>query len=277
MDKLNVRPPAVAGMFYPHDNKTLMRQATELLERAKPPKIKGELKALISPHAGYEYSGLTAAHGYKLLENKDYDVVVIISPSHQEYFKGVSAYPGVAYRTPLGDVSIDLELQKEITEGSDLIKVSADGHGEEHAVEVQLPFLQTILEDFKILPLVIGDQSKEICFKLGEVLGKVLKGKNALIVASTDLSHYHPYDVAKQMDKIAIDDVVRFDYEKLFTDLDGRETEACGGGPTAAAMIAAKIMGANKAEILHAVNSGDMTGEKGGVVGYMSAALYKSA
>jgi MEMO1 family protein len=276
MDKMNVRPPAVAGMFYPHDSKNLMRQVTELIERAKPPKIKGELKALICPHAGYPYSGLTAAHAYKLLENKKYDVVVIISPSHHEYFKGVSAYPGIAYRTPLGDVSIDLELQKELTENSEIIKVSADGHGEEHAVEVQLPFLQTILEDFKFLPLVIGDQSKEICFRLGEVLGEALKGKNALIVASTDLSHYHPYDAAKKLDEVAINAIAKFDYERLFTCLDEHETEACGGGSAVAAMVAAQKLSADKVKILHAVNSGDMTGEKGGVVGYMSAAIYKT-
>ncbi len=277
MDKLNVRRPAVAGMFYPHDGKALMRQVTELFERAKPAKIKGELKALISPHAGYQYSGLTAAHGYKLLMNKKYNVIVLISPSHHEYFKGVSVYPGVAYSTPLGDVPIDIELRKEIIDNSEIIIISTNGHGDEHAIEVQLPFLQTILKDFKILPLVIGDQSKDICFKLGKELGKILKGKNALIVASTDLSHYHPYDTAKKLDQTAIDDIAEFDYEKLFSDLDEQNTEACGGGPAISAMIAAKNLGADKTEILHAVNSGDMTGEKGGVVGYVSAAIYKSA
>jgi MEMO1 family protein len=276
MDKLNVRQPAVAGMFYPHESKTLMRQVTELLERAKPPKIKGDIKALICPHAGYQYSGLTAAHAYKLLENKKVDVVVIIAPSHQEYFKGVSVYPGTAYRTPLGDIPIDLDLQKEISEHSDLISLSIHGHEEEHSLEVQLPFLQTVMEDFKLLPLVIGDQSKENSFALGELLGKILKNKNAVIVASTDLSHYHPYENAKKLDSVAINGVANFDYEKLLSDLDKHETEACGGGPVIAAMIAAKKLGANKSEVLHAVNSGDMTGEKGGVVGYMSAALYKS-
>ncbi len=276
MDKWSVRPPAVAGMFYPLDGKALMRQVVELIERAKPKKNRGSLKALISPHAGYPYSGLTAAFGYKLLEGKKIDSVVIISPSHHEYFDGVSVYPGTAYKTPLGEVNIDLELRREILEHNRILTATIHGHREEHAIEVQLPFLQIVLEDFKLLPIVIGNQSQEICYKVGNLLGGVLKNKNALIIASTDLSHYHPYDVALELDRVAIDDIASFDYDKLLKDLDEQHTEACGGGPAAAAMIAAKKLGANKVDILHKCNSGDITGEKGGVVGYVSAALYKS-
>lgn len=276
MDKWSVRPPAVAGMFYPLDGKALMRQVVELIERAKPKKIRGSLKALISPHAGYPYSGLTAAFGYKLLEGKKIDSVVIISPSHHEYFDGVSVYPGTSYITPLGEVNIDLELRREILENDGILKATIQGHSEEHAIEVQLPFLQIVLEDFKFLPIVIGNQTKEHCYKVGDLIGKVLKDRNALVIASTDLSHYHPYDVALELDKVAIDDIKNFDYEKLLKDIDEQNTEACGGGPAATAMIAAKKLGANKAEILHSCNSGDITGEKGGVVGYVSAALFKS-
>ncbi|RCK71794.1 MAG: hypothetical protein IGBAC_0751 [Ignavibacteriae bacterium] len=276
MDSWNVREPAVAGMFYPVDKKSLMRQVVELFERAKPKKIKGQIKALISPHAGYVYSGLTAAYAYKLLENKKYDSVVVISPSHREYFDGISIFPGTYYRTPLGDVPLDLELCKLIIENESSIKLSQHGHIEEHALEVQLPFLQIILESFKLVPIVMGDQKKEYCYKIGDVLGKVLKNRNALIVASTDLSHYHPYDVANQLDKIAIDAIANFDYEKLLFELEEQNTEACGGGPAAAAMIAAKKLGANKVEIMHSCNSGDVTGDKDAVVGYMSAVVYEA-
>lgn len=271
----NIREPVVAGMFYPLDKKALMRQVVELFERAKPKKIKGNIKALICPHAGYIYSGLTAAYGYKLLENKKFDTVVIISPSHREYFDGVSIFPGSYYKTPLGEIPIDIELSKIIVENEPIIKFSPLGHGEEHALEVQLPFLQIILENFKLVPIVIGNQKQEYSYKIGDVLGKLLKNKNALIVASTDLSHYHPYDVANQLDKIAIDAIANFDYQKLLDELDAQNTEACGGGPAAAAMIAAKNLGANKVEVLHSCNSGDITGDKDAVVGYMSAVIYE--
>ncbi len=276
MDRWSVRPASVAGMFYPHDGKNLMKQVVELTERAKPKRIKGNLIALISPHAGYLYSGLTAAHGFKLLKGKSYDTVVIIAPSHHEYFEGVSVYPGNAYRTPLGEVLIDIELRKELLKSTSLIKESSQGHGDEHAVEVQLPFLQIELTNFKLLPIVIGNQTKDVIYKVGEVIGSVLRNKKALIVASTDLSHYHPYDVAIKLDKIAIDHIAKFDYENLLSDLNDQNTEACGGGAAAAALIAANILGANKVELLHSCNSGDITGDKGGVVGYMSAAVIKS-
>lgn len=277
MDSWNVREPVVAGMFYPIDKKALMRQVVELFERAKPKKVKGNIKALIAPHAGYIYSGLTAAYAYKLLEYKKFDSVIIISPSHREYFDGISIFPGSYYKTPLGEVPIDLELCKSIVDNEPIIKLSQQGHNEEHALEVQLPFLQIILENFKLIPIVMGNQTKDYCYKIGNVLGKVLKNRNALIVASTDLSHYHPYEIANQLDRIAINAIANYDYEKLLSELEEQNTEACGGGPAAAAMIAAEKLGANKVEILHSCNSGDVTGDKDAVVGYMSAVMYESS
>ncbi len=280
MDKLNVRQPAVAGLFYPVDARALIRQITELLERVKIKKMRGELKALIVPHAGYTYSGLTAAYGYKLLENKKYDTVVVISPSHREYFKGVSIFPGNCYKTPLGDVPIDMELSNEIIAEEKLVFLSMSGHHDEHALEVHLPFLQITLEKFKLVPLVMGDQTPEYCIRLGRALAKVLKSatnrKKVLIVASTDLSHFHPYETAQKLDQRAIDSIENFDYTQLLSDIDNQTTEACGGGPTAAAMIASKRLGADKVQKLFSCNSGDVTGEKREVVGYLSAAIYKS-
>lgn len=276
MDTWNIREPVVAGMFYPLEKKALMRQVVELFERAKPKKIRGEIKSLICPHAGYIYSGLTAAYAYKLLENKKIETVVIISPSHREFFDGITIFPGTYYRTPLGDVQLDIELRKEIVEQEQRIKLSHIGHREEHALEVQLPFLQIILENFKLIPIVIGNQLKEYSYLLGDLLGRVLNNRNAIVIASTDLSHYHMYETAKELDKIAIDAVAAFDYEKLLTELEEQRTEACGGGPAAAAMIAAKNLGANKVEVLHTCNSGDITGDEDNVVGYMSAVFYQT-
>ncbi len=210
-----------------------------------------------------------------MLVGNTFRTVVIISPSHREYFDGISVYSGDAYRTPLGDVEVDKELRQAVLQGQGSIVVSQFGHREEHAVEVQIPFLQEVLLSFKILPMVMGDQRREYCHLLGERLGEVLKAGDNLLVASTDLSHYYHYDVCRKLDSVFIDSVVNFDVEKLMRDLESERTEACGGGPAVAAMIAAKNLGATKSEVLHHCNSGDVTGNKSQVVGYLSAVLWQ--
>ncbi len=271
----SIRQPAVAGMFYPGDQRLLKQEVDSLLKKAQPELPLGKIVALISPHAGYTYSGLTAAYGYKLLEEKTFETVVIISPSHREYFEGISIYQGKAYQTPLGALLVDEELRAELLGQSDLIESSSRGHGAEHAIEVQLPFIQQTLGDVKILPLVMGDQRSDFCFELGNVLADVLQEKECLLIASTDLSHYYPYDTAKKIDKRTVEDIERFDYEKLMEDLDSNYAEACGGGPTVAVLSAAKQLGATDVQILHHCNSGDVTGDHSGVVGYLSATIVK--
>ncbi|MBI3192842.1 MAG: AmmeMemoRadiSam system protein B [Ignavibacteriae bacterium] len=275
MTTQTIRQPAVAGMFYPGDQRTLKHDIDSMLNKAKPQKPRGTIVALISPHAGYTYSGLTAAHGYKLLLKNQYDCVVIVSPSHREYFKAISEYNGAAYKTPLGKLSVDDTLRDEIASQSSFIEISARGHGAEHAIEVQLPFLQETLGQVKILPIVMGDQRSEFCFELGNVLAKVLYEKNCLLIASTDLSHYYPYDTAREIDKRTVGDIERFDYEKLMDDINANYAEACGGGPTVAVLSAAKQLGATDVQILHYCNSGDITGDRSGVVGYLSATIVK--
>ncbi len=280
MIKEKVRQPAVAGLFYPDVPSILNADIERMFENAKDiigdKKINGEIKAIIAPHAGYMYSGQTAAVAYSLIRGKDYDTVVVVSPSHREYFDAISIYDGKAYKTPLGEIEIDVELAEKIYEkGKGLIEISSYGHKLEHAIEVHLPFLQKALNHFKLVPIVMGDQKSDYCFKLGDILGDVLDGKNVLLVASTDLSHYYVYDVAIKLDKIVIDDVANFDEVKLMDDLEQQKCEACGGGPTVAVMRAAKKLGANKSEVLYYCNSGDVTGDKTGVVGYLSAVLFK--
>lgn len=270
-----IREPSVAGMFYPGERAVLTREVDALLSRVEPVKLEGDLYGLISPHAGYVYSGFTAAKGYKLLERKAVDTVVIISPSHREYFKGISVYSGSAYRTPLGVLPVDEALRSELIQDGEIIVASVAGHRDEHAVEVQLPFLQRVLKEFRILPIVMGDQRREFCVLLGEKLASVLEGKNFLLVASSDLSHYYPYDVACELDRIVIDEVEEFDAEGLLEDLETKRAEACGGGPMVAMLLAAKKLGADTTKILHYCNSGDVTGDRDGVVGYLSAAVVR--
>ena len=268
-----VRQPAVAGMFYTANPKALGREINQMLEEAIAPQISGSLVALIVPHAGYTYSGATAAHAYKLLQNNPVQTVIVISPSHREYFKGISVFNGDAYRTPLGNITLDSTLINDLMKDENIIELSDRGHLAEHAIEVQLPFLQKVLGDFKLVPVIMGDQNRELCYHLGKKLAKVLKGKSALIVASSDLSHYHTADEADALDKITIDDLIKFDQEQLARDIENARTEACGGGPIIAALSAAKILGANHVEILHHCNSGNITGERDAVVGYLSAAI----
>jgi AmmeMemoRadiSam system protein B len=270
-----IRQPQVAGMFYPGNPKTLSEELDNLLNAAKEKSINGEIVAIVSPHAGYMYSGLVAAYAYRLLKGKKYETVVIVSPNHREYFTEISVYEGKAYQTPLGIVEIDRALAEELVLQDRRIILSSYGHRAEHAVEVHIPFLQKILNKFKIVPIVMGDQTPEQCEILGKALGNVLIEKSALIVASSDLSHYYNDTTARKLDQIVIDNVSAFDDKKLGRDLEKRNCEACGGGPIVVAMIASKLLGADTSDVLLYRNSGDVTQDKSEVVGYMSAVFYK--
>jgi AmmeMemoRadiSam system protein B len=269
----SVRQPSVAGMFYPGDPATLRSDVDGMLERAAPPKPGGDIVALIVPHAGYAYSGLTAAHAYRLLKGRAVETVVAVGPSHREYFEGVTVYPGDAYRTPLGELQVDTAVRAELVSAG--ITLSSAGHRAEHSVEVQLPFLQRVLGTVKIVPLVMGNQSRETCDLLARAIVQAATGKDILLVASSDLSHFHPYDVAAGLDGRVAQYIERFDETGLFARLQEETVEACGGGPIVAVMQAARALGADRATVLHTCNSGDVTGDRASVVGYLSAALVR--
>jgi len=269
-----IRPCAVCGTFYPADPKELAQQVTELLNAVEPEKIAGRVRGLIQPHAGYIYSGFTAAHGIAVLKNTSFETVVIVAPSHREYFDGVSVFAGDAYCTPMGSISVNDTLRNTLLNECSIVTSSQRGHGKEHAIEVQLPFLQHMLKKFDILPIVIGDQNREYCFELGRALAAVLQGRDVLLVASTDLSHYYPSETADRLDSVMIENIRQFNYERLMTDLELRSTEACGGGPTVAVMAALHQLGVRNMKILHHCNSGDITGDHHSVVGYLSALAY---
>lgn len=271
--KNDIRLPAVANMFYPGNPKALENEIENLLTRAPITKIDGEIAALVCPHAGYMYSGAVAAVGYNLLKGRDYSVVAIIAPSHREYFLGVSVFTGKGYETPLGLASVASGYAEALIAQNDLIHSSWSGHHREHALEVQLPFLQKVLKDAKIIPIVMGDQKTHTCQILGEALANVLQETSALIIASSDLSHYHPYPEAVAIDRRTSDLIAAFDDAGLLAALESGACEACGGGPIAAAMIATKKRGAQRSQVLVYQNSGDVTGDHSAVVGYLSAVL----
>jgi hypothetical protein len=268
-----VRPPAVAGAFYDADPNALRRSVDSLLTKAKALAVRGTVRGLVSPHAGYVYSGGTAAVGYKLLKGRSYDAVILIGPSHREFFNGASIYSGESYRTPLGDIPIHKEIREKLVRESPVLTLSDAGHRAEHCLEVQLPFLQRVLGEFSFVPIIIGNQLRETCAAVGDALAKAMAGRSILLVASSDLSHYHPYDVAVDLDRRVISHVEAFDDDGLMRELETEHVEACGGGPVVAVMRAAKAAGANHGQALFYCNSGDVTGDKGAVVGYLSAAF----
>ncbi len=269
----NIRESTAAGSFYPGDPGKLKHQINGFLDKAELYDIEN-IKAIVCPHAGYIYSGQVAAYSYKQINGKKFDSIFIIAPSHSEYFNFISIFGGDAYRTPLGPVGIDKERSNLLVDSSSSIKFSKQGHMDEHSLEVQLPFLQVLFEDINIVPIIIGQQSSQNINELGKSIGNLFKNQNILIIASTDLSHYHPYNIAVSLDKEAGKLIGSFDSENLMSKFISRNAEMCGGGPVISAMIASKILGADKSKILNYRNSGDITGDRSAVVGYISAAFY---
>ena len=271
-----IRPPTVAGFFYPREKLELEREIAIYLENAPKIKIPGRIIGLIAPHAGYMYSAGVAARAYRQIIDQEPQVVAVISPSHHEYFTEISVYDGHAYSTPLGIIPVDTELAMALADINPQFILSEKGHRfDEHALEVQLPLLQEVLNDFKLLPIVLGEHSYDNVITLAEGLATVLKERNALIVASSDLSHFYDARKARLLDNLVIENIKKFDEDKLFDDLQSGKCEMCGGGPVVAAMKACKLLGANKSEFLIYRNSGDISGNMQEVVGYLSALFYQ--
>jgi len=268
-----IRPPQVAGYFYPSNPEKLRKDVKLLLDVTKAKEKVNNIFGIVSPHAGYIYSGKTAAYAYNLLIGKKYKRVVIISPSHSEYFPGISVFEGDAYETPLGMLQVDKEFSNRLETDNGVIFQGFEGHRREHALEVQLPFLQSVLEDFTIVPVVMGDQSKKNIDTLAKKLAEVADDET-LIVASSDMSHFYSKSKADLLDSVVEKRVREFDFESLQNDLDYRNCEACGGGPIVVLMKAAKIKNIEHSMVLHRSDSGDVTGDEKEVVGYLSAVFY---
>ena len=276
-----VRQAGVAGRFYPADPKALTAMMDEMLAQAVEPPITDPILAVVAPHAGYQYSGPVAAYTYAALKGHKFSRVVVIAPSHYESFDFTSIYDGDAYATPLGTVQVDKAFARELAGMSRTMRLSHQGHdatsaGAEHALEVQLPWLQHVLGDFTLVPIVMGDQSYENSRALGVALAKLIHGGDTLIVASSDLSHYHPYDDAEKIDHKTLSALEAWDYFSMSRNFQTRVWEACGGAPIVAAMIAAERMGANQARVLKYLNSGDTSGDHSRVVGYSADVFVKA-
>jgi AmmeMemoRadiSam system protein B len=280
-EKEKLRFPAVAGQFYPGEREELSKMINEFLENAKVPKVEGEIFGILVPHAGYVFSGPVAAHCYKTIQGQNFETVILIGDSHYEYFDGVSIWDRGEWETPLGRVKIDEELAKEILSFSKRFLVKDSAHLFEHSLEVQIPFLQKVLKNFKILPLIFGSEDKD-WKDLAKAILKLMEKRKILVVASSDLSHYPPYEIAVEADKRTIEGILSSDPEKFKKEIENLkklfpnvDTFACAQDTIKTILEISKNL-KGKAKLLNYQNSGDtIYGEKSQVVGYCAIAFIK--
>ncbi len=272
-----VRRAAVAGSWYPGTPPALMREVDEYVGRAADGPD-GRVTALIAPHAGIMFSGPVAAYAYRAAARTRYDAAVLVGPSHFEGFDGVAAYQEGAFDTPLGPAVIDSGLAPQLADSA-LVRSMPSAHAQEHSLEMQLPFVRRLMPDVRIVPLLMGYQTRATIVDLADALAGALRGRNALLVASTDLSHYFDAPTAASLDGRVQELVAAFDAGGLLDHFEsypeherGRYV-ACGGGPMIAVMMAARALGARDARVLKYSHSGEVSGDYGGVVGYMAAVL----
>jgi MEMO1 family protein len=284
-EDLSVRPPVVAGTFYSASADGLRRQIEGLLAKVPDIRPEGRICALVAPHAGYVFSGQVAAYSYKLLSSNEFDTAVIIG--HNAYRNAVAyVCRAAAYETPLGKVPVDLEMIDKLMAFHPGIREDALTHAREHSVEVQLPFLQVLGKKCMIVPVLFGNPTLENCRIMADAITNAAGSKRVLVVASTDMCHYPPYDVARKVDNATLDALKLMDAGKLFAHLQkeeaaGRssniETAMCGSGGVGTAILFARSRGADRAQILRYANSGDVAaGDKDRVVGYSAAVLVQS-
>lgn len=280
-----IRSPVVAGAFYPGSSKRLSQMVDEFLGQAKKISLPGRIVALIAPHAGYVYSGKTAGWAFKQLEGSKVNTVFLLGPTHRAYFPGVSIYGGDGYRTPLGVVPVDKKLASWIREQDGRFNYYPRAHAQEHCLEVELPFLQKVLKDFEIVPMVIGEADRDSLETLGKVLAEAMKRETrAVIVCSTDMTHFPPYEDANRIDKETLEAIKTIDLDKVVAVrkkyirgiVPNLSCTLCGENAVLATMKAAEILGVNQVEILHYSNSGDIPiGDKNRVVGYGAVVFVK--
>lgn len=264
----DVRPSLIAGTWYEGNAKTLARVVDDYLNNAQLPELNGEVIAVIAPHAGYRYSGAVAGFSFAAVRNLQFDLVVVISPFHNLSNHPLLTTAHDAYGTPLGDIEVDKSALAELSSHLD-IPITPIFADKEHSLEIELPFLQRALTgEFKLLPIMIRAQEVNVAKKLGLALAQVLRDKNALLVASTDLSHLYDQTTAKLLDAEMLKRFESFNPESIFEAEHTGKAFACGHAAVAAVLWASRELGANKVQILRHATSGDVTGDYSSVVGY---------
>jgi len=278
----NIRRPAVAGTFYPSNLKDLKSLLEQLFSSTKAkdfplPKF-SKLIGVVSPHAGYEYSGYVAAKGYSLL--KSYapapSRVIILGPNHRGVGSIISSSTKEFWATPLGNVRVDVEGVKTLSSFSKIIDLDEYSHAYEHSIEVQLPFLQYIYGgDFKIIPICMMEQDKRFALEVADAILKVIDPEKDLIVASSDFTHYEPQADAQKKDSTLISFIEKLDLDGFYNCIYSMDVTACGFGPIAVLMAVSKGLGMTGSKLVSYMTSGDVTGDYDQVVGYASIAFGK--
>lgn len=278
--ELKSRPPAVSGIFYP-SNPFELRKSLEqsFLDRnfgpgRIPPSLDHKrIYGIISPHAGYTYSGSVAANGYYQVSNMNYETVIMTGPNHYGIGSGVATMRQALWKTPLGDVEVNTDFADTISKNT-VIDMDDFSHSRDHCLEVQLPFLQCIRKDdtFRIVPIIMMLQDIETAKDVGRTIAQAIRSGStkALLVASSDFTHYEPNEEAHRKDLELIDAILSLDVSSFYAVLERLDISACGYGAIASIMIAVKELGASKGELLRYATSGDITGDKSSVVGYAS-------
>lgn len=272
----DVRKSSFSGSWYPGDKDVLMKAIEGYFRQVDLPEISGDVIGLISPHAGYMFSGQVAAYGYSLIRGMDFDTVFVISPLHQLWGGKIVVNTANSYETPLGRVPVDRALIETLAKE---IEIDAVQNDQEHAVEIQLPFLQSALESFKLIPLMMGQADVGEVEDIVTALIHTIEGRKALFIASSDLHHISDYEAVKQKDKIVVDALSAFDTMGIRNVLSQPDCSVCGRVPISLVIGVTKKMGAERLLILNQTNSGEITGEKSAgqyTVGYLSAAIVKN-
>lgn len=268
-------------MFYPDNPRALRELVDQAFRnqrfgpgRAPPSASKRRIYGIISPHAGYAYSGAVAANGFYEASSVDFQDVIIVGPNHYGIGSWVAAMKEGSWETPLGDVNVNSELAEEIAARSAALDFDDFAHSRDHCIEVQLPFLQCIKQDFRIVPIVLVSQRSDTAYDLGNAISGTIGEKvaldNTLLIASSDFTHYEPNSDAHRKDGELIKAILALDVNKYYAVLERLDVTACGYGAIATMMVAAKNLGAIRGELLKYATSGDVTGDTSAVVGYSS-------
>ena len=269
-----IREPVVAGQFYPEKREELEGMIDSCSRHAYGP---GNLQAepgekvfgIVCPHAGYVYSGSTACHSYKSISAQNPELAVIIGPNHFGIGKNAATMTDAKWITPLGAVEVNSDAAHKVMERSHVIEIDNYSHSQDHSLEVQIPMLQsTLSEEFEILPIILLAQDPETARDVGNAVSEIVEKRNAIIIASSDFTHYEENSFAHLQDKALIEPILEMDVEKFYQVLREKKVTACGFGAIASAMIACKNLGATKGKLLSYATSGDISGDTESVVGY---------
>ena len=270
---MQIRAPAVAGAFYPDNIEKLTESISSCyvhkLGPGNIPPINRKIFGAISPHAGYMYSGPVASHVFHAITPHIPELFIIVGPNHWGIGKEIATAKDCKWDTPLGKVEIDSESAEHISRYN-MIDVDFFSHTKEHSIEVQLPMIQHMTKNFKLLPISLIRQDRDVAGMVGLAMAEVAKNKDAIIIGSSDFTHYMPNEIAYKQDMSLIKPILDMDVEKFYNILEENNISACGYGAIASTMIACKRLGATKGELLKYATSGDVTGDMSSVVGYGS-------